>query len=477
MPLRTPQQYIESLRDGRVVYYRGERVADVTTHAVIGIAVRHAAIDYEMAEEPALRDLCVAEDEAGAYSRYYHIPRTADDLLKRSALIEEATRRGGTLVVLAKEIGTDALFGLHIVAAEMDEQLGTTYLPRVQAFYRHCRDNDLAIAVAQTDVKGDRSLGPSAQPHPDYYVRVVDENAQGIVIRGAKVHTSITPNCNEIIVLPTRAMGEADRDYAVACAVPANAQGLTMIASPYGGTKKNAFEYPLSAKHKMIETLTVFDDVFVPWERVFMRGEWQFAGPLAKTFVEYHRFTAISYKLPLLDLFVGAGRLIAEYNGIERAPHVRDKLARLIAYSENVRGLTRLSAIDCHWEHGLAVPNTLLVNLAKLHFASRYHEHVAIVQDLAGGLLVTAPGEEDWQNPETRPYLERYLGGKAGVSAEDRMRLMHLISDLTAADFGGYQAVLAVHAEGSIEAEKLQMYREYDMERVTRYAKALAGIG
>lgn len=476
MPLRTPQQYIDSLRDGRAVYYRGERVADVTAHPVIGVAVRHAAIDYEMAEDPALRDLCLVEDEAGVYSRYYQIPRTSDDLLKRSRLIEEATRRGATLVVLAKEIGSDALCGLHIVCAEMDERLGTKYLGRVQAFHRHCRDNDLAVAVAQTDVKGDRSLGPSAQPHPDYYVRVVDESAQGIVLRGAKVHTSISTNAHEIIVLPTRAMGEADRDYAVACAVPANAKGLKLIASAYGGEHKSAFEYPLSARHKMMETLTVFDDVFVPWERVFMRGESQFAGPLAKTFVEYHRFTAISYKLPLLDLFVGAGRLIAEYNGIERAPHVREKMSRLIAYGETVRGLTRLSAIDCHWEQGLAVPDTLLVNMAKLHFAANYHNAVAIVQDLAGGLLVTAPGEEDWQNPETRPYLDRYLGARAGVTAKDRMRLMHLISDLTAADFGGYQAVLAVHAEGSIEAEKLQMYREYDMERVTRYARELAGL-
>ena len=159
------------------------------------------------------------------------------------------------------------------------------------------------------------------------------------MVRGCKAHTSVSTNANEIIVLPTRAMGEADADYAVAFAVPADAPGLTMIASPHGGSvaEKNAFEHPISARHKMMETLTVFEDVFVPQERVFLAGEWQFAGPLALTFVEFHRFTAVSYKLPLVDALVGTALLLAEYNGVARAGHVRDKLAWLIAYAEGLR--------------------------------------------------------------------------------------------------------------------------------------------
>jgi 4-hydroxybutyryl-CoA dehydratase/vinylacetyl-CoA-Delta-isomerase len=475
MPLMSPDEYKASLRDGRRVFYRGEAVEDVAAHPVIGVAVDHAAIDYEMAHGGEDRELAVVEGPDGPYSRYYHIPENADDLLKRSTLIERATALGGTLVVLIKEIGTDALFALHLVAEHMDREMGTGYLPRVKKFYEHCRDNDLAIAVAQTDVKGDRSKGPADQNHPDYYVRVVSEDAEGITLRGAKVHTSVATNAHEIIVLPTRAMGEGDGAYAVACAVPANAPGLTMIAAGYG-RGGNEFEHPIASKHKMMETLTIFEDVKVPWERVFLNGETAMAGALAKTFVEYHRFTAISYKLPLVDLFVGASYLIAEYNGVLRAGHVRDKLARLISYAQILRGMTHEAARECHIVDGVAVPDVETVNIAKLHFAAGYHQALAWVQDIAGGLLVTGPTEEDMNDPRLGELVEKYLGGAGGVSAGDRLRLMNLIAELTATDFGGYQAVLAIHAEGSIEAEKMTIWREHKVAPSVEYAKWLANI-
>ncbi|MBI4491911.1 MAG: gamma-aminobutyrate dehydratase [Chloroflexi bacterium] len=476
--MRSVQQYVDSLRDGRTVYFRGRRVEDVTSHPVLRAAIDHAAIDYRMAEDERWRDLAVVTSEEGQpYSRYFALPQTPQDLLHRSRLIEEATRLGGTLVVLIKEIGTDALFGLHILAAAMDQQLGTAYLPRVQAFYRHCRDHDLAMAVAQTDVKGDRSLGPVQQAHPDYYLRIVDRRDDGIVVRGAKVHTSVSVNSNELIVLPTRALGEGDAAYAVAFAVPINTPGLKLLASPYGGHQKNRFEHPISAHHKMVETLTVFDDVFVPRERVFLEGEWQFAGPLALTFVEYHRFTAVSYKLPLVDLLVGSAWLAAEYNGILRAGHVREKLSRLVAYAETLRALVEMAAQRAkRVEPGLVAPDPLTVNMAKLHFAEGYHQALMAVQDLAGGLLVTGPGLEDLSTPETAEYVRRYLGGANGASALDRLRALNLISDLTASDFAGYQAVLAIHAEGSIEAEKLVMLRSYNSKPALAYARELAGI-
>jgi len=476
MPLRTPDQYLASLRDGRHVYYRGRRVEDVTAHPVIGLAARHAAIDYAMAEDSRYRDLAVVEGR----SRYFVPPRSAEDLLARSRLIESATRQGGTLVVLIKEIGSDALFGLTLVAQEMDRRLGTRYGERVARFLDYCAGEDLALAVAQTDVKGDRSLGPAEQAakgNPDAYLRIVERRSGGIVVRGAKAHTSVATNANEVIVLPTRAMGEADADYAVAFAVPVDTPGLKLVASPHGGGEKNAFEHPLSARHKMMETLTIFDDVFVPEERVFLAGEWQFAGPLALTFVEFHRFTAISYKLPLVDALAGAALLLAEYNGVERAGHVRDKLSWLIAYAEGLRALTHMAAHRCHIHpNGLAVPDPLTVNVAKLHFATNYHQAVARLQDIAGGLLVTAPAEEDLAAPELGDAVRRYLGGKLGLDTEARLRALNLASDLTASDFGGYQEVLAVHAEGSIEAEKLTILRNYDTAAAKAYAKELAGI-
>jgi len=473
MGLRTVDQYKSSLRDGRVVYFRGQRVGDVTAHPVIGVAVNHAAIDYKIAHDPQYRDLAVFRDAATGeeYSRYFKIPVHTDDLLKRSELIETSTRLGRTLVILVKEIGTDCLFALHLVAKHMDDKLGTKYLPRVRAIYEHCRNNDLAMAVAQTDAKGDRSRGPAEQSHPDYYVHIVDRRPDGIVVRGAKVHTSVTPNSNELFVIPTRNLTAADADYAVAFCTPLNTPGLKQIASPYGAGHTSAFTHPISSRHKMMETLTVFDDVFVPNERVFLNGEWQFAGTMAKTFVEFHRFTAVSYKLPLVDLLVGSALLIAEQNGIGRAGHVREKLTWLISYAETVRMLTKMAAVQATTEDGMAVPNTAVVNIAKLHFASHYHQALMHVQDITGGLLVTGPGEEDLNSEQTAKYIDRYLGGTDSVSARERLQTINLISDLTTGEFGGYQATLAIHAEGSLEAEKLTILREYDQERAKSYAR------
>ncbi len=479
MALRTPEQYRASLKDGRTVYYKGERVPDVTENPVIQVAIEHAGIDYHMAEDPQWKDLATVKDEETGQliSRYYQLPRHSQDLLNRSALIEQATRLGRTLVVLIKEIGTDALFALHILARLMDAKLGTTYHERVRRYHAYCRDNDLALAVAQTDVKGDRGLAPSEQPDPDLYVRLVGESAEGITVRGAKVHTSVSTNANEIIVLPTRALGEKDAAYAVSFAVPANTRGVKLIAAPYGAARMDVFDHPISGRHRMMETLTVFDDVLVPWDRVFLKGEWQYAGPLALTFVEFHRFTAVSYKLPLVDLLVGCARLMAEYNGLERVSHVRDKMIHLISYAETLRALTRAAALQCKVvDPGIAVPNQLLVNIAKHHFASHYHQAVQWVQDISGGLVVTGPSGRDLQSPEIGHYVKKYLAGKKGISGDKRLQAFKMVRDLTASDFGGYQEVLAVHAEGSIEAEKLAIFRSYDSKSAYDYAKWVAGI-
>ncbi len=477
MPLRTADQYIASLRDNRRVFFRGQRVADVTTHPVIGVAVRHAATDYRMAEDPRTRDLAVVgEGEGAPYSRYYQIPRTPDDLLKRSALIERATAEGATLVVLIKEIGTDALAGLLRVSSLVDAKHKTTYHDRVQAYYRHCRDEDLAVAVAQTDVKGDRTLGPSAQPDPDLYVRIAERRKDGIVVRGAKAHTSVSTNSNELIVLPTRAMTEADKDYAVSFAIPMDTPGLTLLASAYDSTapQGSPIEYPISARHKMMETTTVFENVFVPWDRVFLAGEHEFAGPLALAFVEHHRFTAISYKLPLVDAFVGAAMLMADMNGIAKAGHARDKVTQLISYAETLRGLTHYAALrGVVREAGVMAPDTLYVNMAKYHFAHHYHEAVRHVQDLAGGALVTGPGAEDLTSPETAPYYEKYYAGRAGVSGKERLQALSLVRNLVASEFSAYQEVLAVHAEGSLEAEKQMVLRSYNPKSAIEFIRSM----
>lgn len=474
--LRTTEEYVRSLRDGRDVWFRGCRVADVTTHPILAKAVRHAATDFAMAEDPKYRSLAVVSEGGREFSRYYKIPTSAGDLFARSRLIEASTTVGKTLVVLIKEIGTDALFALLAVTAS----LTGPYHERVRRYYEHCRDDDLALAVAQTDAKGDRGKRPSQQEDPDLYLRVVERRSDGVVVRGAKLHTSYAANVNEIIVLPTRAMGPTEQDWSIAFAVPVNAPGLRLIASPYGDRETRPGEHPISHEHKMVETLTIFDDVFVPNDRIFLDGETDAAGDLALAFVEYHRFTAVSYKLPLVDAICGAAALVADQNGILGAGHVREKLIALIGYAELVRAMVEKSAERCVAKPGGQVgPDPLSVNIAKSYFAHGYHAAVQHLQELAGGILVTGPGEEDWASPDLRPYLDKYLAGRRGVTGSERARVMSFIADLTAGEYGPYQEVLAIHAEGSLEAEKLQILRAYQRTRapaVIGMVREMAGL-
>ncbi|MFA3894238.1 MULTISPECIES: 4-hydroxyphenylacetate 3-hydroxylase N-terminal domain-containing protein [Rhodococcus erythropolis group] len=465
MAVRSSDQYRKGLSDDRRVFYRGKKISDVYAEPELTLAVDHSALCYDIADDRP--DLAVTDVDGDPVSAFYVAPTSADDLIRRGALIEEVSRRGGGTIVL-KEVGSDALFAL--LRATTGEGL-----ENARAFYKRVCDGDLALAVAQTDVKGDRSLGPRQQADPDLYLHIVDEDADSITVRGAKCHTSFSANADELIVLPTRAMGPEDADYAVSFAIPIDTPGLELYVSPYAAGERNSFEFPISTKHKLLESLTVFNDVRVPKNRVFLNRQPELAGPLALAFVDYHRFTAINYKLPLLDIMVGAASLIAEANGISKAGHVKGKITELITWSETVRGLAQLAAVRSKpGAHGVRQPDPLAVNMAKYHFAHGFHNAVAILTDLSGGLLATGPGGEDWDNPEIRAVLEKYYA--AAVPAERRLRLLNFIADLTARDYGGYQSVLATHAEGSLEAEKLQISRSFDPTRAREYVSDLAGI-
>ena len=454
MALRTAQAYREGLRDGRRVIYQGRRVDDVAEFGEFDLAITHSSMAYDIAD--AHPELAVADDGDGPYTAFYRIPRTAEDIVNRGKLIEAVSRMGAGTIVL-KEVGSDALFAL-LRALEGDG------LENARNFYRYCCANDIALAVAQTDVKGDRSLPPHKQADPDLYLRVVDEDDESITVSGAKVQTSFSANADEIVVLPTRAMGSADADWAVSFAVPVDTEGLTLYVSPYLHGDQDPFEHPVSSRHKLLESLTVFDNVRVPKSRVFLNRQPELAGPLALAFVDYHRFTAVNYKLPILDIIVGAAIAMAEANGIAGAGHVKTKITELITYTETVRGFAELAAVrSAAGGNEVHLPDPLAVNMAKYHFAHGFHAATATLVDLAGGLIVTGPGGGDWADPDTRAVLEKYFA--SAVPAEQRLRLINLIGDICTGQWGGYQSVLATHAEGSLEAEKLQIARAFDDTR------------
>ena len=328
------------------------------------------------------------------------------------------------------------------------------------------------MALAATDAKGDRTRRPSAQADPDLHLRIVDRDADGITVRGAKLHTTASPSANELICIPGRALGPGDEDYALAFAVPVNAPGLTLICHPL--VDGPADEHPVSSRNIEVETLTVFEDVHVPWERVFLCGQWRYAGAVANAFATFHRYTALSYKPPLIDLMIGAATLAAEQLGISAAGHVREKLGRLIVYGELVRCARLAAAARAGLDAtGIAVPDAVATNAGKFHFASGFHDAVATLQDLAGGIVVTAPGIEDLADPEVGPLVSKYLGDGAAVDGAERWRVAQLVRDLTASEFGGYNLVVTLHGEGSRQAQLVQAVRAFDLERCASYARAV----
>jgi 4-hydroxybutyryl-CoA dehydratase/vinylacetyl-CoA-Delta-isomerase len=457
MGLITAEQYKASLNDGRQVYYKGEKVKNVATHPDLSVCVNVMAIDYEMAENPETRDLAVMKDPntGEEISRYYYKPQNADDLIKAHELIVKATELGDGYIPLAHDIGADALNAINITANMMGNK---DYIERIENYRKELQQKDLATCAGVTCVKGDRMLRPSdaGQANPDFYVRVVDRNAKGIVVRGAKIHITGAAYSNDIFAIPCRAMTDADKDYAVAFAIPANTKGIKQVCRPFT-SHISPLEFPITSPVRVhTDSLIIFDDVLVPWERVFLCGEWKYAATMVYNFALMHRRTGCAYRIPLSEQLLGAAVAIAEYNGISEAPHVREKITDLVIYLETLKSLSKTACYDFVMRGGIAVPNPIATNMAKYHFAHNYHDVVKIIQDLAGGLIVTAPTYKDYQHPDLHDAIDKYLVGNRNISTENRLRMFDLIRRITRAEL----ETICLHGEGSPMAERMTIYME-----------------
>jgi 4-hydroxybutyryl-CoA dehydratase/vinylacetyl-CoA-Delta-isomerase len=477
MAIKTPQQYIESLRDGRVVYCNGERVDDVTTHPILKICKDWMVMDYVLQMDSRYQELLTEKGEDGERVSFALTPqKSREDLLRLREVVKLWARVCFGKPPGAKFVAKDGLNSLTVVTQRIDKRYGTHYAENVEAYRRHLQKNDLAFAMGLTDVKGDRSLRPSQQEgHQDYYVRIVEERKDGIIVRGAKTHISQAPLCNEVLIAPCRAMREDDRAYAVAFALPLNTKGITMIsAEPEVHEAGNLFDHPIAGSVYINDATIIFEDVFVPNERIFLKGEWDFAGQVAYMFANFHRLSAETYKAMELELVTGAAALMAEYNGVEKAPHIREKLTWLVMYTEAVEVIGRSACEHCISEpdSDLVYPNPMYANICKFYFADNWHQATKYLQDIAGGIAVTCPSGKDFMNPEIHDLMEKYLGGKAGIPTEHRIRMAKLIRDLTSS----YEDVLTIHAEGSLEAQKLSIWALADFNRYKAAAKRAARI-
>ncbi len=477
MALRTAEQYRQGLRDGRRVYMLGKEVPDVTEDPYIKVGVETAAFDFLMGHDPDLRETAVMRDpETGEeISTYFEIPDTPDCVGRRHELVKGSSNHADGALPFVKDVGTDIMNGLTAVARIMGN---STYEERIHAYRRHCARKDLSMCGAVTDVKGDRSKSPSEQESPDYYLRVVDRTDDQIVVSGAKAHITASAYTDEILVIPTRNLSEGEADYAVAFAVPMNTPGITQICRPsFRYEDRNHFPTP-NPKRGHVEALVIFDRVRVPMERVFLLGEWPFAQYLAYAFAAFHRFTAVTYKIPILEYMTGLGMLAAEANGIERSSNIRETFIRMIQYTETTKALAKAAIMDPEdfGGSGLYVANRLTANMAKLYFASNFHEFIRDIQDICGGILVTQPTYQDWQREELRPYLEKYMGGAGAYDAEARLKLMSMLHHTVASDFGGWHEVCTVHAEGSFAAQKMMLAIEAPAENYKKRAREIVGL-
>jgi 4-hydroxybutyryl-CoA dehydratase/vinylacetyl-CoA-Delta-isomerase len=477
--IRTVEQYLESLRDGRVLYHQGERVKDVTTHPVLRRTVEVGAMDWVLTNDPELRDKFVTQNEDGEDVHVlWDPPRSADDLVRRRDVFIEGVRHGG---ISLHCMGVDGMAACTVLAARVDAALGTNYSERVAAYRKYVQQNDLGLTTAQTDAKGDRGLRPSKQvQHQDFYVRVVDKNDDGIVVRGCKYHISSSPMANEAFVLPCRTHQEDDKDYCVVFATPLNAEGITLISAEPEvrgmSTEETAWDSPIASRFGVGdgECMIVFEDVFVPWERVFLCGEWQFSRDIAYLFATFHRLFACCRMVPTMELVTGVASLMAEYNGLEKYWHIRKKLSHMSNVTEAFKAMSLAACMFPEEDTALDLvhPNQMYINISKYMYADNFPELTKLAQDICGGIVADPICYADWMNPDTQPLIDKYLGGKAGIPTEHRLRAIRLLHDIT----GGRHVSHNIHAEGSLAAQEMMFYFASDWDMYKTSAKRAAGI-
>jgi 4-hydroxybutyryl-CoA dehydratase/vinylacetyl-CoA-Delta-isomerase len=351
-----------------------------------------------------------------------------------------------------------------------------TYSENIERMYRHCRDNDLRAAEVITDPKGDRKRRAHEQDDPDLYLRIVDRRKDGIIVRGAKLHITAASLVHELVVMPTKGMRQDETDYAVSFSIPVSTPGVTIINRSFATAELNAFDYPASAHHSMPEGFVVFDNVFVPWERVFLAGEVQLASRLAQSLGLWERTGGMVEAVRMSELFVGLGQLVTEMQGKESDPIAQASIAELITYAQMLKmGLEYSCRNFERTASGMVYPDTLGINAAKYYYAANYHQTVRYLHDLAGGLVMTLPLESDLRNPETEKYIRKYLHTKNTVDVETRMRVYNMIRDLTADAYGGWQFVVALQAGGGLSAQRTMMNRTYNLAQARERALAAAG--
>jgi 4-hydroxybutyryl-CoA dehydratase/vinylacetyl-CoA-Delta-isomerase len=462
------------------VFVMGQEVDNLVDHPLVRPSLNACAMTYELAQQPEYADVMLATSNltGRTVNRFTHLHQSTADMVAKVKMLRVLGRMTGCC--FQRCVGMDAFNAVDSVTYEMDRAAGTQYHPRFRRYLQHVQEYDLVVDGAMTDPKGDRRLRPSQQADPDLFVHIVERTPEGIVVRGAKLHQTGALNSHEILVMPTQTLSEEDRDYAVAFALPGDAAGILMIygRQPSDTRKLEGGRFDTGNREfGGHEAMIVLNDVFVPWERVFMAGEYAFSGLLIERFAGYHRQSYGGCKVGVGDVLVGTAQLLARYQGTDKASHIKDKIVEMVHLNETMYAC----GIACSAEgkataSGTYLIDLLLANVCKLNVTRFPYEIARLAQDIAGGLLVTLPSEKDLANPEVGPYLEKYLRSADHYTAEERCRALRLMENLTLGPGAAAYLTESMHGAGSPQAQRIMLARLADLEEKMGLARRLAGI-
>ncbi len=456
--MRTAQQYKESLGDGRLTYFEGAQIEDLPAHPLLGQTVEATAAGYERFYDPAPE----------ATSPLMTVPRSAEDLREMIPLLHSA---GMMAHVTYTSIQTLKTAAGRMVDSKSD------YLERIDAFISEAQRDDVRITQCITDAKGDRSRPPARQDDLDSYVRVVDRQRDGVVLRGAKLHITGASFGHELLTIPTKSMKAGEEDWSIGCSVPVNAPGVKIINTTYAPRHTDVRAFPVSGEHHYPEGFVIFDDVFVPHERVFLDGETRYAAVFAHALGLWERLGGLSAFVEEADQLVGLAQLVAEANGTAGIGHVKEKISEMIIHATLIRATLEAAIEHCSvGPEGAAFPNELYTNAGKFHAAANYSAMVRHLHDIAGGAVLTSPVPADFENPDVGPLARKYMATRNDVDGEYRARLMHTIRDLTADSYGGWKFVTNLQAGGGLYAQRIVTRKHYDLDTAKRKALAVAGL-
>lgn len=481
MTIKTGQQYEDSLRELNFkVYVQGELVENPVDHPIIRPSMNSVKMTYELANDPQYEELMTATSHLNGekVNRFCHLHQSAEDLVKKVKMQRLLGQK--TAACFQRCVGMDAINAVDSTTFEMDKKLGTTYHQRFTRFLQQMQAGDWTVDGAMTDPKGDRSLPPSKQTDPDLFLHVVEKCQDGIVVRGAKAHQTGALNSHWILVMPTISMGKEDADYAVSFVAPADAEGILYIYGRQSCDTRKLEGGDIDVGNKQFgghEALMVFDNVFIPWDHVFMCGETEFSGMMVERFAGYHRQSYGGCKVGVGDVLIGATALAADYNGAAKASHIKDKLIEMVHLNETLYACgIACSAEGSKTASGTYLIDLLLANVCKQNITRFPYEIARLAEDIAGGLMVTMPSEKDLRHPEIGPIIEKYFKGVDAIPTEHRMRVLRLIENITLGTAAVGYRTESMHGAGSPQAQRIMIARQGNIEQKKELAKVIAGI-